>query len=74
MYLDLMVMMMSFVYVLCDTIYAIYVVMKTNIYLPPDSEPITDQIKDPLKVQLGGPMSFIGVSYRNMGEELQEQK
>lgn len=71
MYLDLMVMMMSFVYVLCDTIYAIYVDMKTNIYLPPDSEPITDQIKDPIKVQLGGP---IGVSYRNMGEELQEQK
>ena len=32
--------------------------------------PTTDQSTDTTKVQLGEPMSFIGVTYRNMGEEL----
>ena len=31
---------------------------------------MTDQSKDTTKVQLGKPMSFIGIIYRNMGEGL----
>ena len=36
----------------------------------PDREPTTDQSKDTIKVHLGEPMNFIGVTYRNMGGEL----
>jgi hypothetical protein len=42
--------------------------------LTSDREPTTDQSMNTTKVQLGDPMSFIGVTYRNMGEGLQEQK
>jgi hypothetical protein len=35
-----------------------------------DSEPTTDQGMDSTTIQLGGPMSFIGATYRNMGEGL----
>lgn len=36
----------------------------------PDMEPITDQRIDPSEIQLGKPMSFVEVTYRNMGEWL----
>lgn len=36
----------------------------------PDMEPITDQRIDPSEIQLGKPMSFVGVTYRNIGEWL----
>ena len=35
-----------------------------------DRNPTTDQSTDTTKVQLGKPMSFIGVTYRTMGEGL----
>lgn len=36
--------------------------------LTSDKESITEQSKDSTEVQLGKPVSFIGVSYRNMAE------
>lgn len=36
--------------------------------LTPDRKPTTDQSTNTTKDQLGEPKSFIGVSYRNMGE------
>lgn len=38
--------------------------------LIPDREARTDQSTNTNKVQPGEPMSFIGVNYRNMGEEI----
>lgn len=38
--------------------------------LTPDWEPTTEQSMDITKVQLDEPVSFIGVAYRNMNEEL----
>ena len=35
----------------------------------PDKEPITDQNTETTKVQLGEPVSFIRVAYRNMGRD-----
>lgn len=43
--------------------------------LNPNREPMADQSKDTNYVRLGESISFIGVTYRNMGKELlQEQK
>jgi hypothetical protein len=36
----------------------------------PNRDPTTDQSTNTTKVQLGEPMSFIGVASRNMGERL----
>jgi len=36
--------------------------------LTPDCEPTADQTRDIIKVQLGGPNRFIGVTYRKMDE------
>ena len=36
----------------------------------PERKPRTDLSIDTTKVQLGKPMSFLGVTYRNRGEEL----
>lgn len=42
-----------------------------NIHLSiSDGEPVTDQCVDTIKVQFDEPMSFIGISYRNIGKEL----
>ena len=38
--------------------------------LTPDKEPITDLRIDTIKVQIDEQISFIGVTYRNMGEGL----
>jgi hypothetical protein len=35
-----------------------------------DIDPTTEYSIDTVKIQLGEPMSFIGVIYRNMGEEI----
>ena len=41
-----------------------------NIYSLQIGGPMTDQNKDTTKIQLGEIMSFIGVTYRNMGAGL----
>lgn len=44
--------------------------MKHTCLVTSDKEPMKDQSMDATNVQLNGPMSFIGATYRNMGEEL----
>ena len=36
--------------------------------------PVTDQSKDTIRVQTGESLSFPGVTFRSMGEGLQDQK
>lgn len=38
--------------------------------LTPDRDTMTDQSTDITKVQFGEPVSFVGVTYKNMGESL----
>ena len=38
--------------------------------LLPDREPMIDQSENTTTAELGEPVSFIGVTYRNMGKEL----
>ena len=44
--------------------------MQCSYLFTPDREIMNVQITDTTEVQLGEPVSFIGMSYRNMGEGL----
>lgn len=44
--------------------------MQPTLLLTPDRDTMTDESTDITKVQFGEPVSFVGVTYRNMGESL----
>ena len=48
----------------------LFLVRRNILLLIPDSEPTTEQSMDTSKVQLGEPVSFIGVSHRITDEGL----
>lgn len=47
----------------------LYLTQNVHLFIS-DGEPVTDQCVDTIKVQFDEPMSFIGIIYRNMDEEL----